>query len=259
MRKKETAMPEAKDELTGRVALVAGGSGGIGAATAQRLAAAGAIVWVGYNRGADKANEIVKRIAGQGHRAVHLPMEDSAAIKSAIAGIEQAHGRLDILINSAGFTRAVPHAELDALDDATIDAVLTANVRGPFATIRASAPLMRKTGDAVIVNLSSISGFTGSGSSIIYCASKAALDTMSKSLARVLGPEIRVLTVSPAAVDTDFVPGRTRAAIERQAAGTPLKKVQGPDDVALAIMACVTHLRFSTGAIIVSDGGNHLR
>jgi 3-oxoacyl-[acyl-carrier protein] reductase len=246
-------------DLTGRVALVAGGSGGIGAATARRLAQAGATVWVGYNRGADKAAEIARDLPGKDHRSVHLPMENSAAIDAAVAAIEQAHGRLDILINSAGFTRAVPHADLAALDDATIDAVLTANVRGPFATIRAAAPLMRKTGEAVIVNISSVSGFTGSGSSIIYCASKAALDTMSKSLARALGPEIRVLTVSPAAVDTDFVPGRTHAAIEKQAAGTPLKKVQGPDDVALAIMACVTHLRFTTGAIVVSDGGNHLR
>jgi 3-oxoacyl-[acyl-carrier protein] reductase len=250
---------ESLGDLSGRVALVAGGSGGIGAATARRLAAAGAIVWVGYNRGSDKAAEIARTLPGKNHRAVHLPLEDSTAINAAVAAIEQAHQRLDVLINSAGFTRAIPHADLAALDDATIDAVLTANVRGPFATIRAAAPLMRQTGDAVIVNVSSISGFTGSGSSIIYCASKGALDTMSKSLARALGPEIRVLTVSPAAVDTDFVPGRTHAAIEKQAAGTPLKKVQGPDDVAVAIMACVTHLRFTTGAIVVSDGGNHLR
>jgi 3-oxoacyl-[acyl-carrier protein] reductase len=246
-------------DLTGRVALVAGGSGGIGAATCRRLADAGAVVCVGYNRGADRAEALLGELAGKGHRAVHLPMEDSAAIGRCVAAIEQAYGRLDILVNSAGFTKAIPHANLDALDDATFDAVLTANVRGPFATIRACAPLMRKTGDAVIVNLSSVSAFTGSGSSIVYCASKAALDTMSKSLARALGPEIRVLTVSPAAVDTDFVPGRTREAIEKQAANTPLKKVQGPDDVAIAIMACITHLRFATGAIVVSDGGNHLR
>ncbi len=247
------------DDLSGRVALVAGGSGGIGAATAKRLAAAGAIVWVGYNRGAEKATKIVSNLAGSGHKAVHLPMEDSSAINAAVAAIGKAHQRLDILVNSAGFTRPVPHADLDAMDDATIDAVLTANVRGPFATIRAAAPLMKKTGDAVIINISSISGFTGTGSSIIYAASKGALDTMSKSLARVLGPEIRVVTVSPASVDTDFVPGRSHAAIEKQSAGTPLKKVQGPDDVAIAIMGCITHLRFTTGAIVITDGGNHLR
>ena len=247
-----------QDDLTGRVALVTGGSSGIGAATVRRLAAAGATVWVGYNKGADRAAAVVRALAGSGHRAVHLPIEDSAALKAAVAAIKAAHGRLDILINSAGFTRAVPHGDLEALDDETFDSILRANVRGPFAMVRAAAPLMRATGDAVIVNVSSISGQTGLGSSIAYVCSKAALDAMAKSLARVLGPEIRVIEVSPAAVDTGFVPGRTREAIEKQAAGTPLKKVVGPDDIAETILACVAHLRFTTGAVVIADGGRHL-
>ncbi len=245
-------------DLTGKVALVAGGSGGIGAATARRLAEAGATVWIGYNQGADRAAEVLRGLPGSGHRTVHFPMEDSAAINRAIAAVRDGSKRLDILVNAAGFTKAVPHADLEALDDSTIDSVLTANVRGPFAAIRAAVPLLRQSGDAVIVNVSSISGFTGSGSSIMYCASKAALDVMAKSLARVLGPEIRVVNVSPAAVDTDFVPGRTRAAIEKAAAGTPLKKVMSPDDVAMSVLACITHLRFTTGAVVVADGGRHL-
>ena len=249
---------QATQDLAGRVALVTGGSSGIGAATARRLAAAGATVWVGYNKGADRAAAVVRELAGSGHQAVHLPLEDSAALKAAVAAIKAAHNRLDILVNSAGFTRAVPHGDLDALDDETFDSILRANVRGPFAMIRAAAPLMRATGDAAIINVSSISGLTGLGSSIAYVCSKAALDAMAKSLARVLGPEIRVIEVSPAAVDTGFVPGRTRAAIEKQAAGSLLKKVQGPDDVAETIFACIAHLRFTTGAIVISDGGRHL-
>jgi 3-oxoacyl-[acyl-carrier protein] reductase len=117
---------------------------------------------------------------------------------------------------------------------------------------------MRKAGDAVIVNVSSLSAVTGLGSSIAYCASKAALDTMGMSLARVLGPEIRVIGVSPAAVATDFVPGRGRAGVEKQAATTPLRTVAEADDVALAIMSAVTHLRLTTGSTIVVDGGRHL-
>ncbi len=110
----------------------------------------------------------------------------------------------------------------------------------------------------MIVNVSSLSGTTGLGSSIAYCASKAALDTIGLSLARVLGPQIRVLGVSPAAVATDFVPGRERAAVEKQAASTPLKTVKEAEDVSMAILSAVTHLRLSTGTTIVVDGGRHL-
>jgi 3-oxoacyl-[acyl-carrier protein] reductase len=110
----------------------------------------------------------------------------------------------------------------------------------------------------VIINVSSISGFTGSGSSIAYVASKAALDNISLALARVLGPEIRVMCVSPGAVATDFVAGRGRPELEKLAIAAPLKRVTEPEDVALAIMACVTHLKMSTGGRLVVDGGRFL-
>jgi len=244
--------------LQGRVAVVTGGSSGIGAATVRRLAGAGARVAVGYNGGRERAEALAAELPGSGHITVRIPMEDSAAIAAAAAEVEARLGRADVLVNSAGVTRAVPHADLDALDDASFDRILITNVRGPFATIRAFAPLLRRGGDAVIVNISSLSGSTGLGSSIAYCASKAALDTMGLSLARVLGPEIRVVGVSPAAVATDFVPGRGRAGVEKQAATTPLKTVAEADDVALAVLAAVTHLRLTTGSNIVVDSGRHL-
>jgi 3-oxoacyl-[acyl-carrier protein] reductase len=244
--------------LSGKVAVVSGGSSGIGAATARRLAAAGAKVAVGYNKGLERAEAVIAQLPGEGHRALHLPMEDSEALRRAAAQVREAYGRCDVLVNSAGITRAVPHADLDALDDETFDRIYRINVRGPFATMRAFVPLLRESGDAVIVNLSSISAFTGSGSSIAYCASKAALDTMGLSLARVLGPQIRVITLSPAAVDTDFVPGRGRAAIEKQASSTPLRVVVDPDDVAVSVIGAITHLRLATGTTVVIDGGKHL-
>ena len=244
--------------LAGKVAVVTGGSSGIGAAAIRRLAAAGARVVVGYNAGADRAAALIAELPGAGHLALRIPMEDSAAIAAAAAEVERACGRADILVNSAGVTRAVPHADLDAMDDASFDRILITNVRGPFATIRAFAPLLKRGGDGVVVNVSSLSASTGLGSSIAYCASKGALDTMGLSLARVLAPEVRVIGVSPAAVATDFVPGRDRAGVAKQAATTPLKTVAEADDVALAIMAAVTHLRLTTGSNIVVDGGRHL-
>ena len=131
-------------------------------------------------------------------------------------------------------------------------------MRGPYSVIRALVPLLRASGDAVVVNVSSISGFTGSGSSVVYCASKAGLDSLTMSLGRALGPEIRVVSVSPGAVATDFVAGRDRAVLEADAPKTPLKTVIEADDVAQAIIACVTHLRRTTGARIIVDGGRHL-
>lgn len=244
--------------LQGRVAVVTGGSNGIGAATVRRLAEAGASVVVGYNAGKDRAEALIAGLAGSGHLALRVPMEDSAAIAAAADAVRQRFGRVDVLVNSAGVTRAVPHADLDGLDDATFDRILATNVRGPFATIRAFAPLLRASGDSIVVNVSSLSGTTGLGSSIAYCASKGALDTMSLSLARVLAPETRVISVAPAAVATDFVPGRGREGVEKQAASTPLKIVAEPDDVALSIMAAVTHLRLTTGSSIVVDSGRHL-
>jgi 3-oxoacyl-[acyl-carrier protein] reductase len=245
-------------DLTGKVAVVTGASSGIGAAAARGLAAAGATVVATYNSGAERAEALVESLEGSGHRAIQLRLEDGETVRAAAEEVQRAFGRCDILVNSAGFTKPVAHANLDALDDATFDAVLIANVRGPFSVIRAFAPLMRETGSAVIVNISSVSAFTGSGSSIAYCAAKAALDTMSISLARVLGPEVRVVCVSPAAVATDFVAGRDRAALEKIAANTPMKQVVEPEDVAKAVMACVTHLPYTTGVRIVVDGGRHI-
>jgi 3-oxoacyl-[acyl-carrier protein] reductase len=244
--------------LKDKVAVVTGGSSGIGAATVRMLADEGASVVICYNKGLERARTLLEQLPKAAHRIQHLAVEDSSSVRRTAEDIGNAYGRADILVNSAGFTRPIPHAQLDALDDALLDAILVANVRGPFAMIRAFVPLLRQADEGVIVNVSSISAFTGSGSNIAYCASTAALDTMTLSLARVLGPQIRVLCVSPAAVATDFVAGRDRAALEKIAQGTPLKRVVEPEDIARTVMACITHLKVSTGTRIVADAGRFL-
>lgn len=257
-RKRTREMKDGMTDLRGKVACVTGGSSGIGAASVRMLAGRGAQVVIGYNSGEKRARELMASLPGEKHLVQQIVLERTDTIVAAAAAIKQAYGQLDILVNSAGFTRPIPHGDLETLDDALFDSIMTANARGVFATIRAFAPLMRATGNAVIVNVSSIAAFTGAGSNVAYCASKAALDTMTISLARVLGPEIRVLAVSPGAVATDFVAGRDRAALEKAAQTTPLKRVVEPEDVADAIIACVTLLRTATGTRIVVDGGRHL-
>jgi 3-oxoacyl-[acyl-carrier protein] reductase len=246
------------NELNGKVAFVTGGSNGIGAATVRLLAGAGAQVAIGYHSSVERAEKLRSELPGTGHSMIRLSLEDVPSIQSAASELKTKHGRLDVLVNSAGFTKPIPHHDLDTLDDKLFSEILDANARGPYSVIRAVAPLLKASEDAVVISVSSISAFTGSGSNIAYCASKAALDTMTMSLARALGPNIRFLCVSPGAVATDFVAGRDRAALEKGAKSTPLQRVVEPEDVARAIMACVTHLKASTGTRILVDGGRHL-
>ncbi len=163
-----------------------------------------------------------------------------------------------MLVNGAGFTKPVPHADLEALDDELIDRMFAVNWRGQFATIRAFASLLKASGNGLIVSLSSIAGSNGIGSSIAYCVAKAGIDVMTKSLARVLAPEVRVLAVAPGVVDTGFVPGRGADFNTKTAATTPLKRIATADDIASAVLACATQLSFATGTTLVVDGGRAL-
>ena len=244
--------------LAGKVAVVSGGSGGIGAASARLLAEAGATVVVGYHGNQAKAEAVAGELAGSGHFALPAPMTDSAALERLASTVTERLGRTDILVNAAGMTRPVAHQDLAALTDDLIDEVFKVNWRGPFATVRAFRSLLAASGDGLVVNISSIAATTGVGSSIAYCGAKAGLDIMTVALARALAPAIRVLAVSPGVVDTDFVAGRTAEQNAKIAAGTPLKRVASTEEVARAVLACATHLTFSTGSIIQVDGGRHL-
>ncbi len=246
--------------MANRVALVTGGAGGIGSAVCEEFAAAGAAVVVGYRSSFEPAEALAARLpqASLPHVALRAPMTDSVALGELAADIDRRYGRCDILVNCAGTTRFVPHAQLDELDDALIDEILATNVRGPFATVRALHKLMRRSGDALVVNISSIAAVTAMGSNVMYCASKAALDNMTKSLARALAPEIRVVSVSPGLVDTKFVRKMDRAWCDEQSARTLLKRLATPQEIAQAVVAMATSLTFATGVIIPIDGGRPL-
>jgi 3-oxoacyl-[acyl-carrier protein] reductase len=244
--------------LLGQVAVIAGGTGGIGYVTARRLANAGAhIVLLDRGRSSDAADRAAQ-LPGTGHGALRASIDDSETLRAAAKIVEQRWHRADILINAAGFTKPIPHADLDALDDALIDSLFVAHWRGPFATIRAFAPLLRASGNGLVVNVSSIAATTGVGSNAAYCAAKAAIDSLAVTLGRALAPAIRVINVAPGVVDTQFVPGRDEAFNARTAAATPLKRIGTPEDIAAAIEACATTLRFTTGTVIQVDGGRHL-
>jgi 3-oxoacyl-[acyl-carrier protein] reductase len=246
--------------LLDKVAVVTGGTGGIGVAICRALAASGAAVVVGYNSSEGSAAELVRTLppASQPHAALRAPVTDSAAMGAMAAEVERRYGRCDILVNCAGTTRFVPHHDLDDLDDALIDTILATNVRGAFAAIRALRPLMQRTGAALVINISSIAAFTAMGSNVMYCASKAALDNMTKSLARALAPAIRVVSLSPGLVDTEFVKKMDVRWRDEQVARTPLGRLAAPEEIGRAAVAIAVGLPFTTGAIIPVDGGRPL-
>ncbi len=244
--------------LGGKVALVTGGGGGIGSAICRRLAMAGARIVVSYNSDQSKARAAANTLPGGDHLIIRAPVDQADAQASLQRAISDKYGRLDILVNNAGVTKAVPHADLESLDDETIDRIFRVNWRGAFASIRALHPLLSAGDGGVIINISSIAGRTGVGSNVAYCASKAAMDSMTRSLARALAPQIRVFSVSPGWVHGEYAQRMPRWLIAEQEDKTPLGRIAEAEDVAEAVYAAVVHLRFSTGDILPVDGGRPL-
>ena len=244
--------------MQGQVALVTGGAGGIGSAICRRLADAGATVVVTYSKDATKAQALIESMEGEDHLAIQADIQNSDSLKVLSEKIDAQFGALDLLVNCAGVTTPVKHNDLDALSDEWIDRIFQVNVRGAFATIRAVKPLLEKREQSTIINISSVAGITGVGSNVAYCASKAALDSMTRSLGRALAPKIRVVSVSPGWVLGEYASRFDPEYIQAQVDSTPLKKLSTPEDVAETVWVVHTKLTMMTGNIVPVDGGRPL-
>ena len=244
--------------LHGQVAVVTGGAGGIGSAICRALAGAGARLVITYNDHADRAERLARALPGSGHLTARASVEDTKALAQLAALVADQFGRLDILVNNAGVTRPVPHADLDGLDDEIIDQIFRVNWRGPFACVRAFRTLLAAGEGGLVVNLSSVAGQTGLGSNVAYCASKAALDSMTRSLARALAPQIRVVSIAPGWVEGEYASRMDPVVIEAQRQHTPLGRIARAEEVGAAVLAAATLLTFTTGSVIPVDGGRPL-
>ena len=242
--------------LAGKVALVTGGGTGIGRACSLALADAGASVAVNYSRSRAEAERTVGDIRERGGRAIAVRADVSklSEDEAMVTTVTREWGRLDILVNNAATTKFVDHKNLDGLTEEDWDHILAVNVKGVFFLTRAAARAMI---DGRVINVGSVAGVNGTGSSIAYAASKAAVHTMTRSLARVLGPSITVNTVAPGLIETRWQAGREtiNAARSRQ---MPAKRIGRPEDIAHVVLALATSDNFLTGQIIVIDGGDTL-
>jgi 3-oxoacyl-[acyl-carrier protein] reductase len=236
-------------------ALVTGAATGIGRAVALRLARAGVAVAVNFSLSEAEARETLAGVEAAGVRGLlcKADVADDAAVRAMVARVCEELGGLDVLVNNAGTTRFIDHADLEAVTDADWESILGVNLKGTFYACRAAWPALRERGGSV-VNVTSVAGIGGQGSSIPYAASKAALNTLTKSLARVFAPRVRVNAVAPGPVLTRWLLPHEKM-LERAVAMTPMRRAATPDDVADVVVFLARGTSLMTGQVVVVDGG----
>ncbi|MDT0264215.1 SDR family NAD(P)-dependent oxidoreductase [Jatrophihabitans lederbergiae] len=237
------------------VAIVTGSSSGIGATIAARLTDAGYRVVVNSARSEAAGEAVTAKLDGAIY--VRADISQAAQARELVATTVDRLGRLDLLVNNAGITKAIAHSDLESVTAEVWRAVLDVNVVGAWEMITAAVPHLRRNGDGAIVNISSVAGSRPAGSSIPYAVSKAAINHMTRLLAATLGPEVRVNAVAPGLIDTEWTASFTEPR-EWMATIAPLKRVGTTDDVATMVLS-LAQAKFTTGEVILVDGGTHLR
>ena len=247
-----------------KVALVTGSASGVGAATVLQLAQRGWDVVVNYSRSADEARASAAACEGAGAQVLQQQADvaDAAQCRALVQATLTRFGRLDALVNNAGMSVFGEASQWDALDAAVFQKILGVNTIGAFQMVRAAVPHLRQAHGS-IVNVSSVAGALGVGSSMPYIASKGAMNAMTLHLARALAPDVRVNAVCPGLITSRwFSRGIGEAAYERvrQAyeADVPLQRACTPEDVAEAVTWLVDGARTVTGELVLLDSGMHL-
>ena len=244
-----------------RVALVTGASRGVGRATAIALARRNYAVVVNFSKSAKEADAVVHEIDSYGGRAVAVQADVSvdADCRRLVQETVSSLGGLDVLVNNAGTTSFIPHNALDQVKDEDWDRIMGVNLKGPFQMVRAALPTLVQSGEGAIVNVASIAGISATGSSIPYCASKAALINMTMALARVCAPKVRVNAVAPGFIEGEWLRqglGQGYDMVKKHCEDrAALHKVCRPEDVAAAILSLIVGSQLITGQTVVVDGG----
>ena len=244
------------NKFTNKVALITGGGTGIGRATAHLLSKEGISVGINYSKSKIEAETTVTEIIQQGGNAFAFKADVAKddQVKKMIQSITKRYGRIDFLINNAGRTRAVPPINLDGIRESDFEEIYSVNVKGTFFCSRAAIAQMRKNGKGHIINVASVAGLTGLGSSLVYSSSKAAVINLTKGLAYSQAPEIQVNCVIPGLIETRWVNTVSEEFVEKNRKETPMNRAGKPEDIANAILGLLLN-DFITGASLVVDGG----
>lgn len=239
-----------------KVALVTGGGTGVGRSTSLQLARNGFNVAINYSRSQAEAAETQAEVQQLGRRALTIKCNVSSdeEVRAMMGQCREHFGRLDALVNNAATTHFVDLPDLEGMTESMWDEILDVNLKGAFFVSRAAVPLLRNSDIASIVNVASIAGIAGAGSSIAYAASKGGLITMTKSLARALAPSIRVNAVCPGVIISRWLKDHPEM-VARAIEATPTQKASSTDDVADAIIYLICHANNVTGQSVVVDGG----
>lgn len=239
-----------------RVALVTGSASGIGRETAILLADRGLDVVVNFSKSQAEAEETAAEVRRRGRRVVlcRCNVADDAAVRAMLRQCCDLLGGLDVLVNNAATTRFITHTDLEALTEAVWDEILAVNLKGAFFCARAAIPVLQSRGGGSIVNVASVAGLRGAGSSIAYAASKGAMITMTKSLAAAFPPSVRVNAVAPGPVDTRWLAPHPDA-LAASVAVTPMRRASTAREIADVVIFLALDAPMMTGQCVVVDGG----
>ena len=240
------------------VALVTGSATGVGRACVLEFAKRGYAVVINYSRSEAEAKQTAEDVESFGAESlvVRADVSSDQQVREMAKQIEAKFGRLDILVNNAATTSFVAHEDLEGLTEEMWDRMLAVNLKGAFFVTRSVSKLLQADDGGSVVNVSSIAGIVGAGSSIAYCTSKAGLNVMTKSLARVMAPKVTVNSVCPGPIDSRWIrEGNPSWDLEAMVADYPIPKASQPEDVADAVLFFAINASMVTGQILTVDGG----
>jgi 3-oxoacyl-[acyl-carrier protein] reductase len=240
-----------------KVAVITGGCGQIGYAAAQRLSADGVTVVVLVRKNLEEAKELLNKLPNQelNHTAILASVTETTQIKAAVQQVDALFGRCDILINAAGINKVAPVSHIDKFSDELFDSIMDTNLKGTFVCVREFLPLLKKD-KGLVINLSSLSAYSGRNINLAYAAAKAGVNSLTRTLARGLAPAVRVVGIAPGYLEkaTSGI-NKDPKFNETIVNEIPLNRVATGDDIADVIMSLVNGMSYMNGETIKIDGG----